>query len=211
MAITGYDETQVVAAIASINTSYDSLINALITKNQQEFVSKMGSIWGCEQAKNFFAAYKTDIDELASKITTTYESVVNAMNGAAQTLSNMAGSTWSTKTFSSRSDTLDTSVILDNIGGVKGIDIEEAESTLEVLDSIASSVESALEIATTAVTTSGFVGRNMQEQLEGSLSKIKDAISSKFSEEKVAVSNAIKETVDMYSTGTSNISSNFAG
>lgn len=56
MAITGYDETQVSAAIASINTSYDSLINALITKNQQEFVSKMGSIWGCEQAKNFFAA-----------------------------------------------------------------------------------------------------------------------------------------------------------
>ena len=135
MAITGYDETQVSAAIASINTSYDSLINALITKNQQEFVSKMGSIWGCEQAKNFFAAYKADIDELASKITSTYESVVNAMNGAAQTLSNMAGSTWSTKTFSSRSDTLDTSVILDNIGGVKGIDMEEAESTLEVLDS----------------------------------------------------------------------------
>ena len=42
MAFTGYDPSAVRTAITNIGNSYDALIDALVTKNQTNFVQAMG-------------------------------------------------------------------------------------------------------------------------------------------------------------------------
>ena len=115
MAFTGYDPNVVRTAITNIGNSYDALIDALVTKNQTNFVQAMGSVWASEQAKEFFSAYQTDIARLVLEVNKVYDSIANAMNSAAKTLASTSGSTWSNVDIVIKEPIIDLSSIKDNI------------------------------------------------------------------------------------------------
>ena len=211
MAFTGYDPNVVRTAITNIGNSYDALIDALVTKNQTNFVQAMGSVWACEQAKQFFRAYQIDIATLVLEVNKVYNSIVSAMNGAAMTLASTSGSTWSNQEITISGASIDLSPIKEDINGVKGIDLANATTTLEQLDTILTDVTSALESTLTAISNSGFVGGDMESSLKSSITNIKTSIEAAFSQIKTAANTAINDTISKYSTDASNISTAFSG
>lgn len=212
MAFTGYDPNVVRTAITNIGNSYDALIDALVTKNQTNFVQAMGSVWASEQAKEFFSAYQTDIARLVLEVNKVYDSIANAMNSAAKTLASTSGSTWSNVDIVIKEPIIDLSSIKDNINGVKGIDLVNATNTLEQLETtILSAINSALESALTAISSSGFVGGDMESSLKSSITSIKTSIEAAFSQIKTAANTAINDTISKYSTDASNIATAFSG
>ena len=212
MAFTGYDPNVVRTAITNIGNSYDALIDALVTKNQTNFVQAMGSVWASEQAKEFFSAYQTDIARLVLEVNKVYDSIANAMNSAAKTLASTSGSTWSNVDIVIKEPIIDLSSIKDNINGVKGIDLVNATSTLEQLETtILSAITSALESTLSAISDSGFVGGDMESSLKSSITSIKTSIEAAFSQIKTDANTAINDTISKYSTDASNISTAFSG
>ena len=212
MAFTGYDPSVVRTAITNIENSYNALIDALVTKNQTNFVQAMGSVWASEQAKEFFSAYQTDIARLVLEVNKVYDSIANAMNSAAKTLASTSGSTWSNVDIVIKEPIIDLSSIKDNINGVKGIDLVNATNTLEQLETtILSAINSALESALTAISSSGFVGGDMESSLKSSITSIKTSIEAAFSQIKTAANTAINDTISKYSTDASNIATAFSG
>ena len=211
MALTGYDPSAVRTSIINVGNSYDALIDALVTKNQTNFVQPMGSVWACEQAKQFFRAYQIDIARLVLEVNKVYNSIVSAMNGAAMTLASTSGSTWSNQEITISGASIDLSPIKEDINGVKGIDLQQATVVLAELDTILSNVTSALESTLSAVSSSGFVGGEMQTDLYSAINSIKTKIETAFGQIKTSVNTAITDTINKYSTDASNISSAFSG
>ena len=212
MAFTGYDPSVVRTAITNIENSYDALIDALVTKNQTNFVQPMGSVWASEQAKQFFRAYQIDIARLVLEVNKVYDSIVSAMNSAAMTLASTSGSTWTNVEIAIKGASIDLSPIKEDINGVKGIDLVNATSTLEQLETtILSAITSALESTLSAISDSGFVGGNMESSLKSSITNIKTSIEAAFSQIKTAANTAINDTISKYSTDASNISTAFSG
>lgn len=211
MAFTGYDPNVVRTAITNIGNSYDALIDALVTKNQTNFVQAMGSVWASEQAKEFFRAYQIDIARLVLEVNKVYDSIASAMNSAAMTLASTSGSTWANVEIAIKGASIDLSPIKEDINGVKGIDLANATTTLEQLDTILTDVTSALESTLSAISDSGFVGGNMESSLKSSITNVKTSIEAAFSQIKTAANTAINDTISKYSTDASNISTAFSG
>lgn len=212
MAVTGYNPDTVGSAIGSIKASYASVMSALFSKNIASFVNPMGACWGSPQAVTFFTTYKTAIEAMRDDVTKVYQSIVESMNSAANSLARIAGSSWATITLESNSSELSISPIHQNLpDGTIGIDVTQAKTVAGQLDQVLTSVKDGLDIAASAVKNSGFVGGEMQSSLVSSLVKIKDNISEQFSSLKNQVNTAIQDTVDTYTTTSTNVSSAFGG
>lgn len=212
MAITGYNPDTVGYAIGSIRDSYLSIMGALFTKNTTSFVNPMGACWGSPQAVTFFTTYKTAIEAMRDDITKVYQSIIDSMNGAANSLAKIAGSSWTTITLESSSKQLLISTIKQNLAdGTIGIDVTQAKTVANQLDQVLTAVKNGLDKATSAVRNSGFVGGEMQSSLVSSLSKIERNISNQFSSLKDQVNTAIQDTVDTYTATSTSVSSAFGG
>lgn len=212
MAITGYNPDTVGSAIGSVKASYASIMGALFTKNITSFVNPMGACWGSPQAVTFFTSYKNAIEAMRDDITKVYQSIVDSMNGAANSLAKIAGSSWATITLESSSKMLLISTIKQNLAdGTIGIDVTQAKTVANQLDQVLTAVKNGLDKATSAVKNSGFVGGEMQSSLVSSLSKIETNISNQFSALKDQVNTAIQDTVDTYTATSTSVSSAFGG
>lgn len=212
MAITGYNPDTVSSAIGNVKGSYTSVMDALLDRNNSIFVEAMGPCWGSPQAVTFFTTYKTSIETMRNDITKVYQSIVESMNSAANSLAVIAGSTWGTITLEPSSKELSISSIKQNLAdGTIGIDVGQANAIAGRLDVVLSAVKDGLAQATSAVKNSGFVGGEMQSSLVSSLSKIEANISNQFSSLKDQVRTAIQDTVDTYTTTSTNVSSAFGG
>ena len=197
MAITGFDPSIVNAAINSVNNAYNDLIRALGNDMQTQFVDEMASKWACPNAQTFFnGSFKPAIDGLISDSNRTFESVVSTINSAGQAWAAETGASYGGQAFSGVSKTIDTSSIQENIGGVRGIDLESTGGVVGRLSSIAASADSALSSAQSAVSNSGFVGGAQQANLISSLGTIKTKISNATNELTSGVKTAIDQTVD---------------
>ena len=199
MAMTGFDPEVVNQAIANVKNAYESLINVLGDKMQNEFVGGMQDKWACNQAQKFFSeAFKPAIDSIIQSSNSTFESVVSSMNSAGQSWANQTESSYSPQSFSPISKTIDSSVIMENIGGVRGIDKEAAQSVASKLPTLASLASEALTNAQTAVQNSGFIGGSQQANLVNSLGQIKTKINEIVSNITNETKNAIAQTVETY-------------
>ena len=140
-----------------------------------------------------------------------YDSIASAVNSGAMTLASTSGSAWGNVEIAIKGASIDLSPIKEDINGVKGIDLANATTTLEQLDTILTDVTSALESTLTAISNSGFVGGDMESSLKSSITNIKTSIEAAFSQIKTAANTAINDTISKYSTDASNISTAFSG
>jgi hypothetical protein len=211
MALTGFDPSVVTASINSVKAAYEELIKALGDDMQNQFVGGMQDKWACNDAKNFFAnAFKPAIDSLISSSNTIFESVVASMNSAGNAWASQTESTYSGPTFASRTKTMDISGIQENIGGVRGIDLESANTVAGKLSTIATDAQSALTNAQTAVSNCGFMGGNQANNLINSLGTIKTKIDNATTEITSQSKTAISNTVDRYSNTEGKVSQAFS-
>lgn len=211
MAIIGIDPSKVKNSINIISVNYKTAVYVLTEKNQSSFIDVMGTIWGSEQAVEFFKAYETDINQLLEEIKLVFQSVLDSMNSAAAGLTGLAGSSWTSDIDIGTYSPISVQNIKTNIDGVKGIDVEKASSTLSELESMSKTLENTLESTIVNIRNSGFVGGEMQISLESSLNSIKTKIETAFGQIKTSVNTAITDTINKYSTDASNISSAFSG
>lgn len=94
---------------------------------QNQFVGGMADKWACRNAQSFFNdAFKPSVDSLISSSNQIFESIVSAMNAAGQAWAEQTDANYSPVSFSAINKTMDTSVIQENIGGVRGIDLDTA-------------------------------------------------------------------------------------
>jgi len=105
---------------------------------------------------------------------------------------------------------MDTSVIRENIGGVRGIDLSSATTVANQLTSIADSAKSALTSAQQAVQNCGFIGGNQASNLINSLGVIKTKIDNATQEISNQSKTAINNTVESYSDTEGKVSQAFS-
>lgn len=212
MALTGFDPELVNQSINSVKSAYNELIKALGDDMQNQFIGGMSDKWACNQAQTFFNnAFKPAIDSLISSSNVIFESVVSSMNSAGQGWAEQTGSQYSVQNFSPISKTMDTSIILENINGVRGIDLIEANTVAAKLPMIAESAKQALSKAQQAVQSCGFIGGNQASNLISSLTTIKNKIDSLVQNIVTESKNAIDKTVQAYSNTEGKVAQAFAG
>ena len=211
MALTGFNPDEVTTSINSVKQAYENLIKALGDDMQTQFIGGMADKWACNQSQKFFnESFKPAIDSLINSSNQTFESVVNSMNSAAQAWAMETQSQYSTQSFSVISKTMDTSSIMENISGVRGIDLQSASSVASRLTTIAESAKSALTQAQQAVQNCGFIGGNQASNLINSLGVIKNRIDAATQEIATQTKQAIENTVSTYSDTEGKISEAFA-
>ena len=211
MALTGYDPNIVNTSVNSVVSAYNELMAQIKDQIQNKFVNGMADKWACVNAVNFFnEGFKPTIDELLNSTNQIFDSVVRSMTDAATAWANDTGSTQIVvANFSQQNPSIDVSNIQENIGGVRGIDLEQSTSVINQLPSIAIQAESALEHAKSAVQDCGFIGGNQASNLINSLATIKTKINNAFLDITDNVKNAMEQTVNTYSDTEGRISQAF--
>lgn len=211
MALTGFNPDVVNSSINSVKAAYENLIHALGDDMQNRFVNGMADKWACNQAQTFFNnSFKPAIDNLIMSSNSIFESVVASMNSAGQAWAMQTDSSYSPQSFSAITKTMDTSVIRENIGGVRGIDLSSATTVANQLTSIADSAKSALTSAQQAVQNCGFIGGNQASNLINSLGVIKTKIDNATQEISNQSKTAINNTVESYSDTEGKVSQAFS-
>lgn len=199
MALTGFDPSVVQSSINAVINAYNELMQALGNDMQTQFIVGMSDKWACNEAINFFnQSFKPSIDSLITSSDSTFESVVNSMNSAGRAWAEDTKSSYNPVSFSPRNIKMDTGSIVENIGGVRGIDLANAGTIAAKLPQIASSASSALSNAQVAVQNCGFIGGNQASNLINSLGTIKTKISQATNELTDATKSAIDATVANY-------------
>ena len=212
MALTGFNPDVVNSSINQVKTAYENLIRVLGDDMQTQFVEGMSDKWACNNAQSFFNdVFKPAIDSLIVNANTIFESVVNSMNSAAQVWAQETNSSYNPQSFSLINKVIDTSVIQENIGGVRGIDLDQASPVASKLPTISENAKSALTSAQQAVQDCGFVGGSQSENLIASLGTIKNNIDTATEEIVTQSKNAIESTIQNYANTEGKISQAFAG
>lgn len=211
MALTGFDPDLVNRSISSVKKAYEDLIKALGDDMQNQFIVGMSDKWACNQAQKFFnEAFKPAIDNLINGANKTFESVVAAMNSAAQAWAQQTESSYSPQSFTVILKAMDTSMIMENIGGVRGIDLATSSSIVAKLSVIAEAAKNALTAAQQAVQNCGFIGGNQEANLVNSLGIIKTNIDNATQEVTTQTKDAIQNTIEVYSDTEGKVSQAFA-
>ena len=212
--LTGFNPADVATSINSVKSAYENLIRALGDDMQTKFVGGMADKWACADAQNFFnQAFKPAIDKLISSANTVFESVVSSMNSAANRWAADTCSTYSSISFSPINKTVDVSGILENINGVRGIDLENTNESLGQLPIICEQAKSALDAAKNAVQNCGFLDASSSQaaNLSNSLETIKNNIDSAVQEISNESKNAINKTLEVYGNTKGAVSEAFSG
>lgn len=210
MALTGFDPDLVNSAINSVKGAYDELMEALVNNIQNQFVMEMADKWACNDAQQFFnSAFKPAIDNLIKSSTNVFSSVIDSMNSAGQAWAMESDSSYTPVSFTANMQTIDVSAIKENIGGVRGIDLDLTPSVLSKLNEIESRAESALTNAQSAVSNCGFVGGNQASNLIDSLGVIKSKINTATGELITETKSSIDSTVQRYGNTEGKISQAF--
>lgn len=211
MAMTGFNPDEVTSSINAVKSAYEALIRALGDDMQNQFVGGMADKWACNNAKTFFdEAFKPAVDGLISSSNTIFESVVSAMNTAAQAWAEQTEGSFTPVSFSVINKTMDTSVIQENIAGVRGIDLDAASGVAAKLPSIAESANQALTSAQQAVQNCGFIGGGQAESLINSLGVVKSKIDTATSEISNETKTYMDSTISEYSNTEGKIAQAFS-
>lgn len=209
---TGFDPSAVNATIKKVNDAYGKLIHVLGDQVQNRFVGGMQDKWACNQAQQFFnESFKPAMDSLITSSTSTFNNVVDSINSAASAWAERTKSQYSKKAFSPINKKINTSVIRENINGVRGIDLQNASTVAAELIKISSEASQALSEAQAAVRGCGFIGGNQEANLVGSLEKIKNNIDKLTQEATGQTKKAIESTIAEYSDLEGKVSQAFSG
>ena len=210
--LTGYNPEEVTMSINSIKNAYEELIACMGERVQNEIINGMSDKWACANAQKFYnEIFKPSVDGLLAGINTTFESVVNAMNEAAQLWANDCGEAFSPVAFALIIKNMDTSSICENIAGIRGIDLDQASQVAAKLPSIAADAESAVSKASAAVDNCGFIGGAQAANLKASLDVIKSNISTAVNDITTQTKVAFESTIATYGNTAGQISQAFAG
>ena len=121
------------------------------------------------------------------------------MGQAGQAWASDTQTSYSPTAFSDRNVQIDVSDIRENIGDVRGIDLQEAVNTASsALQSVAGKVDEALSAARTGVDNCGFVGGEQAANLQNSLNGIRDSFNKAYADIQAALNKAIENTVAAY-------------
>lgn len=208
----GFDPDKVRVSINGVISAYNDLYASLRGKMQAEFVNGMADKWACNQAITFFRnAFKPSIDNLLLNVNNCLGSVVVSMNQAAQAWAADTQTSYSPITLDLDTTKIDVECIVENINGIRGIDVNLTSSVVSKLQTIVSECDAALTKAQQAVNDCGFIGGNQAEALSNSLATIKTNISATIEEVSMAAKTAIDNTIAQYTDTEGAISQAFNG
>ena len=211
--LTGFNPTTVNVAINSVMTAYNEVVNAFGTQMQKNVVGFMADKWACNNAIDAFTEVKSSVDKLMQSIDSIFESVVASMSSAAESWAASTGTSYSGTKLSPYNQQLSIDAIKENIGGVRGIDLENTPTVYTNLTEISEKSIEAMDKAKEAVAESGFFDvTNMQQgSLDNSLHMIRNNITNAVNDITTSLRTAIEQTVSKYGDKKGEVSKAFAG
>ena len=212
MALTGFDPAIVQTSMNNFISAANDTMDVLCGKFQSQFVDKMAGLWACSNAQKFFnESVKPAMDKLTKDANNVFTSVVNSMKTAGQNWASQTGAAFSAPAYTSTRKELDTSVIKENINGVRGIDLTSATTVSNSLAIINGAAEGALSRAVSAVQNCGFIGGESAANLLASLNTIKTNLNSTLTNCNAQMKTAITNTINNYENTEGKIAQAFAG
>ena len=200
---TGTNNDRIVSKLNQIQTSYESLMQALHDRTQTEFIDQMAEEWACRYAQEFFNnSVKPVFDEMLDGSYKTYQNIVETIDAWATNWATQTGSDWSKISFNGELKNVNVDNIKENINGDRGIKEAEANETAESLVKIEADVNSAVSDAENAVHDCGFLdpSGNMETNLINSLNKIKSKFEEAIAEIRESFKNYVSKTTEDYAT-----------
>ena len=208
----GTNQDEVRTSINGVVGAYNDLYDAINNTFQHSFIDAMANLWACPEAKKFFADVKIDMDSIISESNLVFESVVKAMNDAANVWSMANGTVYANVAFTPNPSSINVDGIREEINGVQGVSLTGATTTSRLaLEKVNSEVASAISKAKLAVASNGFKGGAQSESLQRSLDEIGNAITNVIRALSENVNKRIQETVELYGDIAVKVSNAFAG
>jgi len=211
---TGFNPDEIRSSIGKVNDAYANLCTVLGSDFQNKFISLMSQNWACQEAQNFFNnAVNPTMTDIRKSIDTIFESVVTAMDSAAYNWAMQTGNdgVYTRSSYNRYGQSIDVSIIRENINGVRGINEACMSEGEAVLQTIVSKSSMALDDAINGVSVSGFIGGDQQASLTNALEKIKSNIETSITNLTSELKSAVDETIAKYSNTGVNVSSAFGG
>ena len=180
----GFIPEMVNQAINNINEAYNNYAKTIGSTLNTKFIGLCAQNWFSNNAKSFFDSSVTPaVNELKSQVDNVFESVASSMNSAGNMWASQTGNSFSQVAFDQSAEAVDTSEIQTaGPGGFVGIMPNTESEAQSALNSIMQEVETYLENAAQAVSSSdvsGFSGGGGQaEALASALNTIKSNIQS---------------------------------
>ena len=202
MAITsGYNPERVNRAVKGIVVGMEGYFEAMNRDMQDKFVKPMSSLWACEQAQRLFnSKYKPEMDKIYSSASNTLRNIIEHVNSAGVAYAKTTESEFSPISFEIPANACDVSIIVDNIGGDKGIDQAGANDTVKIIDSLVSRAESSLDSLRQSAAESGIlsVGDSYQAALDSSVNSLKQQVVDFANALKAEFNALVQQTVEQY-------------
>lgn len=203
MAFTHGFNAEVVSACArNVNNSYAHLRRGLGDTMQNSFIAPMANEWAAKNAQDYFRdRVKPTVDDLVKNVSNIFNSVVSTIDQEGRNWANSSGdgAVYAPVAFEEQSNTIDTSVIQENIGGERGVNIPAAPNVCNSgLAAVMSEVEGALSELVSAASNSGFSNTNVQSALDGSANSIRNNVQNAIESMKQSITSYIDATSSEY-------------
>lgn len=202
MALTGFNPGVVDSTLNNLHTSYEHLMFIISDEVQSKFIGGMSDKWAGNEAMNYFKNYfEPNNTQLISLTNKNFTDLYNRIVSAAERWAQRTMTQYSHSRFQPMSKKVDVSVILENINGVRGIDMQASPSVLATLKAIGEEAKSKLENAKNILSSGQEFLDNNGEQTSSLIeliTLIKNAVQ-KFTEEVInEADNAISKTIEAY-------------
>lgn len=222
---TGFNSTAIREALEKIGKSYESLMQALGTNMQSQFVNGMSDKWACQYAIDFFTIFAEGGQKQFEGFSVSLDKGMNAfllesddiftrvfisVNSAAKRWAEVTGKAgaWGTMPFTALGKKMDISCIQENINDVRGVDDISTPNVLAQLRALVENAREALDSAKAAVTNcGGFLDQyGMQsDALTMSISAIARDLNNFATTIQETADKSIKATIETYGTIARNV------
>lgn len=220
---TGFNPDEISGCLSRIASSYANLIHALHSTTQSVFVDKMAESWACKGAQDTMAIFKENFDSLINMVNDVFTKepmgsedagIYPAIRENGKAWANITGNdgAFTPTDIQKQSVSMDVSNMLENIGGVRGVNKEQADSAISALKSVVLvECDNAVDQAKQAVQQCGFIGNGQAESLCAALNRIGEKIHNDIDSQVQEITNAVNQTLEKYQNKSKEIADAFAG
>ncbi|HIS38946.1 MAG TPA: hypothetical protein IAB45_05495 [Candidatus Onthousia faecavium] len=211
MAMTGFNPELVNSTINRVSQSYENLNNVLVDSMQNKIINGLSDKWACNVAVEFFNNFTQVYNQFLNETDNTFDSIYNSISSAGQAWANSTETSYVPPRFSTFHKKVNSSCIQENIGGVRGIDREQANSVAAILPVLASSASTICASLEAAVQNSGFLGDGQEESLVAKIKSISSNLNKIVEDVNTQFRSAVDNTVSAYGDLAGEVSRAFAG
>ena len=191
---TGFTPADCEAVASGLSSAYSDLISAIDTQMQSQFFGGMKEKWYTANAVKFFDAAAQDVRNRNMDVFTTFKSINDFLNSAANGWVQTTGNPCNPVSFANDYSSTIASQAVDSINGKAAITSDAGEYAKRVVGEISGTATNALTKAINVINShpNAFLGEGQMQSFADSMERIKTNIQNSFERIDDVIAEAVR-------------------